>query len=177
MQHLHSNVSPPVIKFEKTSKSGHGSSINARDITGRRSTPLHFAAGFGRKDVVEYLLSIGGDVASSDEGGLIPLHNACSFGHSEVVRLLIEAGSNVNTSDKWGYSPLHEAAIKGKADVCIGLLQSGANHNSKNTDGKTPLELAEGSARQVRVSLEMKRSMHFDPHEKVDQNADPIVND
>ena len=155
MQHLHSNVSPPVIKFKKTSKSGHGSSINARDITGRRSTPLHFAAGFGRKDVVEYLLSIGGDVASSDEGGLIPLHNACSFGHSEVVRLLIEAGSNVNTSDKWGYSPLHEAAIKGKADVCIGLLQSGANHNSKNTDGKTPLELAEGSARQVRVSLEI----------------------
>ena len=73
-----------------------------------------------------------------------------------MVRLLIEAGSNVNTSDKWGYSPLHEAAIKGKADVCIGLLQSGANHNSKNTDGKTPLELAEGSARQVRVSLEMR---------------------
>ena len=75
----------------KNFESGHGSSINARDITGRRSTPLHFAAGFGRKDVVEYLLSIGGDVSSSDEGGLIPLHNACSFGHSEVVRLLIEA--------------------------------------------------------------------------------------
>ena len=70
-----------------------------------------------------------------------------------VGKSLIKAGSNVNTSDKWGYSPLHEAAIKGKADVCIGLLQSGANHNSKNTDGKTPLELAEGSARQVRVKI------------------------
>ena len=106
--------------------SGRGSSINARDISGRRSTPLHFAAGFGRKDVVEYLLSIGGDCGSADEGGLIPLHNACSFGHGEVVRLLIEAGSDVNQSDAWGYAPLHEAAIKGKADVCIGLLQSGA---------------------------------------------------
>ena len=49
--------------------SGHGSSINARDINGRRSTPLHFAAGFGRREVVEYLLEIGGDVSASDEGG------------------------------------------------------------------------------------------------------------
>ena len=73
-----------------------------------------FAAGFGRREVVEYLLEIGGDVSASDEGGLIPLHNACSFGHAEVVRLLIEAGSGVNNHDRWGYTPLHEAAIKGK---------------------------------------------------------------
>ena len=37
---------------------GHGSSINARDINGRRSTPLHFAAGFGRKEVFNLLLRI-----------------------------------------------------------------------------------------------------------------------
>ena len=41
-------------------------------------------SGFGRKDVVEYLLSIGANVHACDDGGLIPLHNACSFGHAEV---------------------------------------------------------------------------------------------
>ncbi|CAG5098084.1 Oidioi.mRNA.OKI2018_I69.XSR.g15365.t1.cds [Oikopleura dioica] len=127
----------------------HGNSINARDADGRRSTPLHFAAGFGRKEVVEYLLETGGDVGATDEGGLISLHNACSFGHADVVRMLIEAKSDVNTQDRWGWTSLHEAAIKGKADVCILLLQAGADWNVSNSDGKMPLEVAEGPARLV----------------------------
>ena len=45
--------------------------------------------GFGRKDVVEYLLQYGATVHARDDGGLIPLHNACSFGHAEVVQLLL----------------------------------------------------------------------------------------
>ena len=59
--------------------------VNARDLEGRKSSPLHFAAGFGRKDVVEHLLQCGANVHAKDDGGLIPLHNACSFGHAEVV--------------------------------------------------------------------------------------------
>ena len=64
--------------------------VNARDTTGRRSSPLHFAAGYGRREAVEYLLQAGGDVRARDDGGLIPLHNACSFGHAEVVSLLLQ---------------------------------------------------------------------------------------
>lgn len=80
--------------------------------------------GFGRKDVVEYLLQCGANVHARDDGGLIPLHNACSFGHAEVVQLLLRHGADANSRDNWNYTPLHEAAIKGKIDVCIGKYYS-----------------------------------------------------
>ncbi|XP_065828038.1 poly [ADP-ribose] polymerase tankyrase-1-like [Oscarella lobularis] len=125
------------------------SNVNARDTAGRKSTPLHFAAGFGRKEVVETLLQCGANVHARDDGGLIPLHNACSFGHAEVVQLLLTSGADPNTRDNWNFTPLHEAAIKGKIDVCIVLLQHGADPNIRNTDGKTPLDLADVSCRNV----------------------------
>ena len=77
--------------------------------------------GFGRKDVVEYLLSQNANVHIKDDGGLIPLHNAASFGHAEVVQLLINHHSNVNALDNWNFSPLAEAASKGKVDVCLSM--------------------------------------------------------
>ncbi|XP_043469121.1 poly [ADP-ribose] polymerase tankyrase isoform X1 [Leptopilina heterotoma] len=123
--------------------------VNARDTAGRKSTPLHFAAGYGRRDVVEFLLLAGASIQARDDGGLHPLHNACSFGHYDVVRLLLEAGANPNTRDNWNYTPLHEAAIKGKIDVCIALLQHGADSNIRNTEGKTALDLADIATKPV----------------------------
>ncbi|KAF3827760.1 hypothetical protein GH733_000995 [Mirounga leonina] len=108
-----------------------------------------FLLGFGRKDVVEYLLQNGANVQARDDGGLIPLHNACSFGHAEVVSLLLRHGADPNARDNWNYTPLHEAAIKGKIDVCIVLLQHGAEPTIRNTDGRTALDLADPSAKAV----------------------------
>ncbi|XP_078426209.1 poly [ADP-ribose] polymerase tankyrase-1 isoform X2 [Cetorhinus maximus] len=135
-----------VLRVKRLVDSGN---VNAKDMAGRKSTPLHFAAGFGRKDVVEHLLQNGANVHARDDGGLIPLHNACSFGHAEVVSLLLCHGADSNARDNWNYTPLHEAAIKGKIDVCIVLLQHGADPNIRNTDGKTAQDLADPSAKAV----------------------------
>ncbi|XP_028651298.1 poly [ADP-ribose] polymerase tankyrase-2 isoform X1 [Erpetoichthys calabaricus] len=134
---------------ERVKKLVNFENVNSRDTAGRKSTPLHFAAGFGRKDVVDYLLQSGANVHARDDGGLISLHNACSFGHAEVVSLLLQHGADPNSRDNWNYTPLHEAAIKGKIDVCIVLLQHGADPTIRNTDGRTALDLAEPSAKAV----------------------------
>ncbi|XP_026743919.1 tankyrase isoform X2 [Trichoplusia ni] len=123
--------------------------VNARDTAGRKSTPLHFAAGYGRREVVEILIAGGAALQARDDGGLQPLHNACSFGHADVVRALLGAGAAPAARDNWGYTPLHEAAAKGKVDVCIALLQHGADPNIRNTEGKTPLDLADSATRPV----------------------------
>ena len=46
-----------------------GVPVNLKDTTGRKSTPLHFAAGYGRLDVVELLIVRGADVSAKDDGG------------------------------------------------------------------------------------------------------------
>lgn len=60
--------------------------VNCHASDGRRSTPLHLAAGYNRARVVRLLLERGADVHAKDKGGLVPLHNACSYGHHEVIR-------------------------------------------------------------------------------------------
>lgn len=115
--------------------------VNCRDLDGRHSTPLHFAAGYNRVAVVEFLLENGAEVHASDKGGLVPLHNACSYGHYEVTELLVKHGANVNVADLWKFTPLHEAAAKGKYEIVKLLLKHGADPSKKNRDGATPLDL------------------------------------
>lgn len=42
--------------------------MNLRDLDGRHSTPLHFAAGYNRVAIVEILLEHGADVQAKDKG-------------------------------------------------------------------------------------------------------------
>uniref|UniRef100_A0A7N9AUF9 Poly [ADP-ribose] polymerase n=1 Tax=Mastacembelus armatus TaxID=205130 RepID=A0A7N9AUF9_9TELE len=127
--------------------------VNCRDVEGRQSTPLHFAAGYNRLSVVQFLLHHGADVHAKDKGGLVPLHNACSYGHYEVAELLVLHGAVVNVADLWRFTPLHEAAAKGKYDICKLLLQHGADPARKNRDGNTPLDLVKDSDTDIQDLL------------------------
>ena len=61
--------------------------VNCHASDGRKSTPLHLAAGYNRTRIVQLLLTHGADVHAKDKGGLGPLHNACSYGHFEVMTM------------------------------------------------------------------------------------------
>ncbi|XP_040563425.1 poly [ADP-ribose] polymerase tankyrase-2 [Lepeophtheirus salmonis] len=127
----------------------HPHIVNCRDLDGRHSTPLHFASGYNRVGVVEFLLSNGADVHAKDKGGLVPLHNACSYGHFEVTELLVKHGASVNVSDLWKFTPLHEASAKGKYEIVKLLLKYGADPTKKNRDGHTPIDLVDEGDQDV----------------------------
>ena len=125
--------------------------INCQASDGRKSSPLHLAAGYNRVRIVQILLKQGpftgahwplADVLAKDKGGLVPLHNSCSYGHGEVVEILLKCGANPNSADLWQFTPLHEAAQKGRVDVCNLLLAYGADPHVINCHGKSALELA-----------------------------------
>jgi len=120
----------------------HPHRVNCRNPIGYHSTPLHFAAGYNRVGVVEFLLNFGADVHSKDKDGFVPLHNAC---------LLVKHGANanVNVSDWRKLNPLNEAAAKGQYEIVRLLLEYGADASEKNRDGHTPLDLLKGGDQDV----------------------------
>lgn len=60
--------------------------VNCRDLEGRHSTPLHFAAGYNRVAVVEYLLHHGADVHAKDKGYTL-LHSVSMVGCDQTGRV------------------------------------------------------------------------------------------
>lgn len=128
--------------------------VNCHASDGRRSTPLHLAAGYNRIRIVKILLERGADVHAKDKGGLVPLHNACSYGHFEVTELLINHGAKVNANDLWAFTPLHEAASKNRVEVCSLLLSKGADPTVLNCHNKSAIEAAPTRELQQKIECE-----------------------
>lgn len=143
--------------------------VNCRDVDGRQSTPLHFAAGYNRLNVVELLLSRNADVSAKDKGGLQALHNSCSYGHLEVAQLLIKHKANVNATDLWKFTPLMEAAAKGKIEIVKLLLANGADKDKKNRDGNRAIDMVKEGDQDI-LDLLMGEAAILDAAKKGDLN-------
>jgi ankyrin repeat protein len=103
------------------------------------STPMHFAAQEGHRDIVELLLAKGADVNTRNGGGNTPLHWAAKYGHKDVAELLLAKGADINARNADGIAPLHYAAMKGSKAVAELLLSMDANVNARDKGGGTPL--------------------------------------
>lgn len=78
--------------IEGIGSSGKSISVNAVDASG--NTALHWAAYKNHPQVVEYLLSMGGNAQSENNAeGQTPLHWACVAGHYQCVKLLLQLGT------------------------------------------------------------------------------------
>jgi ankyrin repeat protein len=94
------------------------------------SSPLKYAAGFGRTDMMELLLKHGAQVDKGDIRGVTPLMNAAWFGWTPSVKFLLEHGAQINKLDTRGLSAISYAAASGKKD-CIQCL---VDHGAKEED-------------------------------------------
>ena len=61
--------------------------VDCKDVY--NNTPLHEAALWGRKDLVQYLLAKGADPKVEDKYGRTPLYWAEKRGHTPIVELFI----------------------------------------------------------------------------------------
>ena len=74
-----------------------------------RHTPLHFAAGYNKPEVVELLLDKGADIHARSTLGITPLHFAARYNTPEVVALLLDRGAPPDALDNGDFTPLDYA--------------------------------------------------------------------
>ena len=66
--------------------------IDALDSNGR--TPLHFAAAFGRNDVVKYLMEKGASAGTNDDNGESSIAAAIGSDHKDTAQIMIDFSKN-----------------------------------------------------------------------------------
>ncbi|CAG8466770.1 4170_t:CDS:2, partial [Scutellospora calospora] len=89
---------------------------NNFDING--STPLHWAALEGHKEIVKYLIEKNDSLVNMiNENSETALHEAAWNGHREIVEFLLDHGANINFKNKNDWKPLHIAAISCQIEV------------------------------------------------------------
>jgi ankyrin repeat protein len=118
-------------------------------------TPLAYAAGFGRVEVLEFLVARGANVNARDPRGLSALLLTVYTGQMQALRFLLDKGADVKSPGPSGMSPLHFAVREG-AEIAGLLVERKADVGARNDYGNTVLILAvrEGAQDVVRLLVE-----------------------
>jgi ankyrin repeat protein len=107
-------------------------------------TPLGLASHFGKKEVVELLLSSGAEVntISKNSTGFTALTGALAGSHREITRLLLQKGANPNHRYEAGFTPIMTAAEGGDVETVKLLLSFGADPSVTAKDGRSAMSIA-----------------------------------
>ncbi|KAI9648079.1 hypothetical protein NHQ30_002708 [Ciborinia camelliae] len=109
------------------------------------TTALHWVAGFGTKETMEYALNStsGLDIDSTTSFGCTPLFFAVYAGNPDNCKCLLSHGANVNeTYGSYKWTPLHLSAARGDVEIVEILLEFGAAIHARNTGAFTPAMIA-----------------------------------
>lgn len=133
-----------------------GANPKSRDRNGM--SPLHHAAGRGRREICVELRKAGAPLGAKDDLGREPIHLAAGFEGVEGARcldFLLSEGAEVNARDDGGCTALHYAAHTGDPEKTEVLLAKGAVPGVRDNLGTTPLHRA---ARAARLAYDDGRS-------------------
>ncbi len=119
-----------------------GGEVDLADDEGRR--PLHEAAFFGQKDMVEFLISCGAIIdAPIHPFGHTALYYAVERGHMDVTRSLIEHSASLMVEDRLtGQGLLHLAAASGDMAMIGLLIAAGVDVFHEDKKGMTARDIA-----------------------------------
>lgn len=110
--------------------------INARYLTDRKEDknfmqnmcPIHIAARFSYKEIVEALIENGADINIKGHFGYTALHEACRKSNIDIVNILIKNGADVNIKrGRYGFMPLYLACENNYEEIIDILIKNGAN--------------------------------------------------
>ena len=137
-------------------------SVNTKNIYGL--APLHFAALYGHKDVVELLIMNGADIHMKLNDGTTPLHLAVGNGYADVARICIANGADIHSLTRTGDTPLHHAAFGGDKASTELLLKNSAEIDVRNKEGRTPLYIAATRGNREVVDLLLESGVEISTH-------------
>ncbi|XP_044253165.1 ankyrin repeat domain-containing protein 27-like [Tribolium madens] len=111
--------------------------VNSCNIDG--FTPLHFAAKYGRIELLRILLDSGALPNLKTYKTLqTPLHLACINQQLSVVKELVKCGNcEVDSQDYNGNTPLYYACVRNDAKIAQVLLTNGANADIRDFQGNS----------------------------------------
>jgi len=101
------------------------SDINWVNDKRKRLTGLHIACERGRRDIVEYLLTLPQiQVNQKDSDGITPFHLGCEHGREEIVKILLEDKRvDVNPLESERWTPLYVACMQKSEEIVKILLK------------------------------------------------------
>jgi len=127
------------------------SAVNAVDEYG--FTPLHGVAGEDQREMAEYLIGKGANVAARNDVGITPMH-LCAY--PEMAVLLVRNGADLEARADGGATPLHIISEHPECvDVMEQLLKLGAAVNAKDDAGHTALDTAIAREEEDKIELLM----------------------
>lgn len=78
-------------------------SIDVNQCNKHGESAIHIAAGFGRLEVIEILISHGANLGQLDNLGDSPITWAARQGHPDVIKFLVSQGVHLNQQNKVGF--------------------------------------------------------------------------
>jgi ankyrin repeat protein len=111
-------------------------------------TAFRYACAGGHKDVVEFLLNKGVDLADGGGDGQTPLHWAVIFGQLEMVKLLLKYNPPLEARNMYGgtvlgqtaWSAAHGGNPKVYAEIIETLIAAGANVPPRHVPVNKPID-------------------------------------